>query len=112
MLAITVTANRALTVDPISVVAMPIPNVDYPIGTSGKHYLYTAVFTATGNNCGNDNIYYRLSITPNSSQNTSFIILDWVATWTICFVWITSDLANAGIYYITLTGYLPTIPYN
>jgi hypothetical protein len=46
-------------------VASTIPNIDYTL--SGANYLYVAtVFTATGGGCGNDNVYYKLSITPNA----------------------------------------------
>lgn len=111
VLTMTVSAHRALTSVPV--VATPITNRDYKITTNtlNTHYLYHPLFIPEGNNCGTDNVYYKLSITSNAGQDTSFIFLKWVNSVKIEIHWFTSDVTLAGIYTITLTGYLPTTVY-
>jgi hypothetical protein len=61
---LTVTDHRALQT--ATVVASTVPNYDYTIGTDVNYCYDAALFTATVGGCGNDNVYYKVSATPNA----------------------------------------------
>ncbi len=89
----------------INVVSSTIPNKDiYSYNFSSTFSFNVPVFTVNENNCGNDNIYYKLTISSNNGQSTSmFYISNVYSSYLTIKFKVTSSL-EAGIYTITLSG--------